>query len=117
MKTSGIVGGRALDDDSDFACGGNRAGFCDRYLDPLRAELFDHDAADRRRERLDHLVLRPAHELDEPLRKLLVIQGACDSVARGRDTGIGADLEIDADDLLDPTFPLPEADDRLDPKL
>src|SRR5262245_56495748 len=117
MKTSGIVGRRALDADADLARGRNGAGLRDRHLDPRRAELADDDAADRGRQRLDHLVFRRAHELHEAFRELLVVQGAVDAVARGRDAGVRADLEVDADDLLDPPFPLPEADDRLDAKL
>ena len=65
----------------------------------------------------DHLILRGADELDQPLRELLVVQGAGDAVARRGDARVRADLEIDADDLLDAAFPLPETDDRLDPKL
>src|SRR5262245_12978057 len=117
MKTSGIVGRRALDADADLARGRNGAGLRDRHLDPRRAELADDDAADRRRQPLDHLVFRVPDELHEPLRELLIVQGAVNVVARSRDARVGADLEIDADDLLDPPFPLPEADDRLDTKL
>src|SRR5688572_21253217 len=117
MKTSGIVRRRALDADTDLARGRNGAGLRHRYLDPRRAKLADDDAADRRRERLDHLVFRPADELHEPFRELLVVQGAVDTVARGRDAGVRADLEVDGDDLLDSPLPFPEADDRLDPKL
>src|SRR5262245_63441852 len=117
MKASGIVVRCALDDDADLARRGYCSGLRDGNLHPRRAELADHDAADRGRERLDHLIVRRADELHEPLRELLVIQGAGDPVARGRDAGIRADLEVDADDLLDPPFPFPEADDRLDPEL
>src|SRR5688572_8404801 len=117
MKTSGIVVRRALDDDADLARRRNGAGLRDRHFDPWRAELANHDAADGRRERLDHLIMRCADELHEPFRELLVIQGAGDAVAGGRDAGVRADLEVDADDLLDAPFPFPEADDRLDAKL
>jgi hypothetical protein len=56
-------------------------------------------------------------KLHKPFRELLIVQSAVDAVAAGRDAGVSANLEVDADDLLDPPFPLPEADDRLDAKL
>src|SRR5688572_10563413 len=117
MKTSGIVVRRALDDDADLARRGNGAGLRDRDFDPRRAEFANHDAADGRRERLDHLIVRCADELDQPFRELLIIQGAGNAVAGGGDLGVRADLEVDADDLLDAPFPFPEPDDRLDAKL
>ena len=46
-----------------------------------------------------------------------VVQRARDPIALRGDARVGADLEIDADHLLDAPLPLPKTDDRFDLEL
>src|SRR5688500_15243660 len=112
---SAEIAGATLDHDADLARARDCAGLRDRHFRPSRAKLADHDPRDRLRERLDELELRRTDEFEHALGEPLVVERCLDLVDAGRSLRVRSDLEIDAHDLLDPAFPFPEPDDRLDP--